>query len=389
MLPLKIAWRFLVSSKSQTLFIMFGIAIGVSVQIFIGLLIQSLQISLIDRTIGSSSHITLRVDREDPVFLQTDIVLQTIDNSALMKSLKAVSAVSETPVFIKTGKNDLSGFMRGFDFARANTIYHFDEKLKEGSLPVNDNEVLIGSDLQKLLGLKTGETFNITVPTFVFIPHTVKIVGIFDLGIAGLNRSWVVSTLSTVQNLIRKPTTYSAIEIQVKEVFQADVLATSIRQLFKEKPFTVTDWKSENQELLGGLSGQTISSLFIQVFVMISVALAISSVLIISVVQKNRQIGILKAMGIKDSSTSLIFLAQGLLLGVGGALLGVLLGLGLSLSFAKFAVSTQGKPIVPLIIDYAFILLSAGIAVASALIASIIPARKSAKLSPIEVIRNG
>ena len=126
----------------------------------------------------------------------------------------------------------------------------------------------------------------------------------------------------------------------------------------------------------------------IQVFVMISVLLGIASVLAITVVQKSKQIGILKAMGIKDKTASLIFLFQGLLLGIAGGILGVALGLGLAFVFTKFAVNSDGTPVVPLYIDYKFILLSALIAVGASTLAALIPARKSLKLNPIEVIRN-
>jgi lipoprotein-releasing system permease protein len=127
----------------------------------------------------------------------------------------------------------------------------------------------------------------------------------------------------------------------------------------------------------------------IQVFVLIAVALAIASVLAITVLQKSKQVGILKAMGIKDKTASLIFLFEGLLLGVMGAILGVALGLLLGVMFTKFAVNPDGTPVVELYIDYGFIGLSAIIAVASAAIAALIPARRSSKLNPIEVIRNG
>jgi lipoprotein-releasing system permease protein len=106
------------------------------------------------------------------------------------------------------------------------------------------------------------------------------------------------------------------------------------------------------------------------------------------VVQKSKQIGILKAMGIKDRTSSLIFLFQGLLLGVAGAILGVLLGLALAFAFTKFALNADGTPVVPLFIDPAFIALSALIAVIASTVAALIPARKSSKLDPIEVIRN-
>lgn len=126
----------------------------------------------------------------------------------------------------------------------------------------------------------------------------------------------------------------------------------------------------------------------IQVFVMISVLLGIASILAITVVQKSKQIGILKAMGIKDKDSSLIFLFRGLLLGVLGAILGVALGLLLAFTFTKFALNPDGTPVVPLFIDPMFITFSAVIAVAASVIAALIPARNSSKLSPIEVIRN-
>ena len=127
----------------------------------------------------------------------------------------------------------------------------------------------------------------------------------------------------------------------------------------------------------------------IQVFVLISVVLGIASVLAITVLQKSRQIGILKAMGIPDNTASLIFLFQGLILGVYGAIMGVLFGLALILSFTTFARNPDGTALIAIRYDIPFILFSASIAILSALIASFIPAARSKKLSPIEVIRNG
>ena len=127
----------------------------------------------------------------------------------------------------------------------------------------------------------------------------------------------------------------------------------------------------------------------IQIFVLISVILGIASVLAISVLQKSKQLGILKAMGIKDSIASLIFLFQGLILGVFGAILGVAFGLGLAVSFTKFAVAADGSPIIDLYIDPKFIIISGIIAVVSATVASVIPANRSSRLDPMEVIKNG
>jgi predicted permease len=100
-------------------------------------------------------------------------------------------------------------------------------------------------------------------------------------------------------------------------------------------------------------------------------------------------LGSCNIMGIKDKTSSLIFLMEGLLLGVMGAILGVAIGLLLGAMFTRFAVNPDGTPVVELYIDYGFIGISAIIALASAAIAALIPARRSSKLNPIEVIRNG
>ena len=121
---------------------------------------------------------------------------------------------------------------------------------------------------------------------------------------------------------------------------------------------------------------------------MVSVVLGIASVLAITVMQKSKQIGILKAMGIKNSNSSLIFLFEGLVLGIFGAIAGVGLGLGLAKAFTTFALNPDGTPVVALYIDIKFIALSGAIAVISCLFASLIPAIKSSALNPIDIIRN-
>jgi len=172
--------------------------------------------------------------------------------------------------------------------------------------------------------------------------------------------------------------------MQLNEVFDAeDVTKLEIESGISSN-FTVTTWISENQSLLTGLQGQSTSSLMIQVFVIVSVVLGISSTLAITVLQKSKQLGILKAMGIQDGDASLIFLFEGMLLGVFGAILGILLGVGLLYAFTTFSGTD-----IPISINAGFLALSAGIAIAASMIAALSPAIKSSKLSVIEVIRNG
>ena len=143
-------------------------------------------------------------------------------------------------------------------------------------------------------------------------------------------------------------------------------------------------WQEKNRELLTALSSQSSSSDTIQFFVIVSISLGIASVLGIAAVQKQRQLGILKAMGTTNRSASKIFVIQGFLLGSVGSVLGLAFGLLLAYGFmagtgVAFGFEINARTLLTPIV----------LALLASVIASTIPARRAAKLSPIEVIRNG
>lgn len=383
-LAFSIALRFLRSSKGQTFLIALGIAIGVSVQIFIGSLIEGLQIDLLDTTIGSQSQITVTGTKEEERIADYASVINTIQNET--EGVEHVSPVAEGQALIHYADDNYSIFLRGLDFAESEGIYGIEERLTEGALPTAENEILIGKNLLEDTEMTIGE--EVEILTNVGEPQTAVVTGVFDLENANLNSTWILSTMETAQMLFDYGEEATSIEMQVTDVFAADQIAQQIREVLSDK-VEVSNWKDDNQALLSGLEGQSYSSYMIQIFVMISVLLGIASVLAITVVQKSRQIGILKAMGIRDGASSLIFLFQGMLLGIAGAVLGIALGLGLTYAFSTFALNPDGTPIVPLYINPNFIALSAAFAIVVSTLASLIPARKSSKLDPIEVIRNG
>ncbi|HET6785141.1 MAG TPA: ABC transporter permease [Erysipelotrichaceae bacterium] len=375
-LAFSIAKRFLGYNKGQTIMIMVGIAIGVSVQIFIGLLITGLQESLIDKTVGSTPHITI-TQQDDLSFGDFEV-----NND----SFTAVVYQADGPAFAISENDDASILLRGLS-SEGDTLYKLSEKLVEGKLPTIKNDVIIGSGLVEKLNVKLNDT--LTLRTINNQSVDVRIVGIVDLKVDAINNTWVLSTLPTAQSLFAYDDEITSIAIQVKDVFEADVLSEELKDKITVSDLNVVNWKEQNDDLLSGLNGQSISSIMIQVFVLVSVVLGIASVLAITVLQKSKQIGILKAMGIPDNTASWIFLFQGLILGFYGAILGVLFGLGLIVSFTTFARNPDGSALIAIRYDIPFILFSGSIAIFSALIASFIPAARSKKLSPIEVIRNG
>ncbi len=382
-LALRIAWRFLTSSKSQTILIILGIAIGVSVQVFIGSLIAGLQQSLLDTAIGRSSQITISAAERGDRIADYETIIEEI--KAAEPEITAISAVADSSGFIIADDSTFPILMRGFQFDAAEGIYKINEAVIEGSLP-SGNEILLGKEFFEEASLKLGD--EVTLQTPWGQTREVTISGIFDLGVSNLNKNWALAETSLVQDVFDFGDEVTAIESQVADVFTADVISDRIA-LTLPSTLKVENWKVLNASLLSGLNGQSISSLMIQVFVLVSVILGIASVLAISVSQKSRQLGILKAMGIRDRVASLIFLLQGFILGIFGAIVGVGFGLGLSYAFTKFAVNPDGTPVIELFIDPQFIIISALIALLSATLAALIPARSSSRLSPIEVIRNG
>lgn len=387
MLSFKIAFRFLTSTKGQTILIILGVAVGVSVQIFIGSLIQGLQSNLINITVGNSSHITITSESDRKTIANWRNVVRSVKKGS--SAIKNLAVAADGAGFADAKTESVAILLRGFQPEAADKIYGISDRLVRGKLPLRSKQTVIGTELAKKLGADIGSDIKVTIPRGDTV--TLKVTGIFDLQVAALNRTWVVTDLETAQSVLKIGDEITSIEMQTREVFTADTVARKVKRalLDPKRELKVDNWKAMNSQLLSGLRGQSISSYMIQVFVLIAVLLGISSVLAISVVQRSKQIGILKAMGIKDFAASMIFVYQGLMLGFLGAVVGIGMGYGLLVVFAKFAVNENGTPIVPVAVDMNFILISGVFAIGSAMIASIIPARLSSRLNPIEVIKNG
>lgn len=397
---LKMALRFIASGRSQTIFIIVGIAIGVAVQIFLGSLITSLQDSLVNETIGNSSHITIRSEEdyitralaEDPLnatFYRGNLTDggQYLDNWAPLvdeiqndPTVTSVSPTLQGTALIRSGGMDKSVQIKGIFFQQADSIYDISPRMIDGNPMVEGNTILMGNILSENLGVETGDSVNLLLPN----SGTVRLIvgGIFDLQNESVNGSLLFMDLRRTQKLFNTGDSVSSIETQVTDPFDVDTIADDWRSRLGN--VKIDEWKQLNAQLLSALSSQSSSSYTIQFFVILSITLGIASVLAVSVIQKSKEIGILKAMGTTKKSASRIFVLQGLILGFLGSMVGVLAGILLLSAFnsaegLSFSISYR----------WSNVLLLAGIATAAGAIASVIPARRSANLNPMEAIKNG
>jgi len=351
MLSFKMAIRFLVYGRTQTILIVIGIAVAISIQVFVGLLINSLQRTLVDRTIGNTSQITITSATDSSTIRSWQNIVSDIEQMGIVR---AISASASANAFVQDENRSLPILVRGFNFNAADSIWNISDAIYEGSAYRSKREVLIGKDLREELEVNLGDRLVVTTPNGS--TNTLTISGFYDLGVSSINKTWVITYLDTVQRIFDLGDRVTSIEMKVDDVFQADVVAKEIQRELDNEDIKIENWKEQNQELLSGLEGQETSSTIIQVVIILSVIIAISSVLALSALQKSREIGILKAMGIKDRAASLIFIYQGFLLGLVGSVVGVALGLGLIYAFINFTTSPEGTKLVDLYIGYDFII---------------------------------
>jgi lipoprotein-releasing system permease protein len=394
---LKIALRFLIRGKSQTIFILFGIALGVAVQIFLGNLITSLQSSLIEQTIGNSAHITVSRQDDDISLMLSGDPLNTVRGNypSLVKNLEnwqpiatqieadqditVVSPALQGTAIIRSSGKTVPVQVKGIQLDKGDQIYNITQRLISGNPALEGNNIFIGTSMAKDLGLIVGSGLNLLLPNGSTAQMIVG--GIFDLQNEGSNSSLVIMDLARAQKLYGAGSGITALEIQVGDPFAADTISSGLVNAIPG--VSIKNWKEQNGQLLIALTSQSSSSYTIQLFVIIAVTFGIASVLAVSVVQKSKQIGILKAMGATKKSAARIFIYEGFILGLLGAIagsgLGVLLLAGFGSANTTFALTVEPRSV----------LLIVFISVAAGTISALIPARNSSELNPMEAIRNG
>ncbi|MDD4342986.1 MAG: ABC transporter permease [Eubacteriales bacterium] len=402
---LMVALRFLKESKGQTLLIMAGIIIGVSVQIFLSVLIGGLQKDLINSTVGDSPHIFISASENRPFsFITTGeggVVVSKVTESRTLRNIisynqiledlnkdtrfSAVSPVVNQQAFVTRGGVQSTVSVKGIEIDNGDKIYKITQRLLEKEGELTGNNIYIGIGLSESTGLEMNSILELrsSLGSTAFY----KVSGIFDFENQQLNDALVFMNLASAQSFFQMDGMISHIEMQIPQVFEAESIT---RDLSKNYPdYKLVSWQENNQQLLTALNSQSSSSYVIQFFVILAITLGIASVLAINVVQKGKQIGILKAMGATGGQASRIFILQGALLGFIGSLFGVVFGIALLEGFIIGTRSPGGDDLFPLTIEPGVLLFSVAIATSASIIAAAIPARKAALLDPIEVIRNG
>ena len=393
-----IAISFLREGRAQSIMITVGVAVGVAVIVFVTALMQGLQSNIIQRTLGTQAHIRLlspdevnqiqRPPAGTVQLLQEDKraqrlrsinnwqqIIATLDQLPL---LTAESPIVSGPAFVRRGDGLASVALVGIDPERYQKIIPLKDYLLSGQMRVGANEVLIGSQLAKDLGVQVGN--KLRLDTGQQNSAVVNIAGIFELGVRELDARYVYLDLKQAQSLLSLPGGVTVIDLTVADIFEAENIAARVGRLTS---LQAESWIKTNAQLMNAISAQSLSTNMIIIFVAISVAFGIASVLSVSVVQRTREIGILRATGATQQQILRIFLFQGALFGLFGSVVGSVASFALVWVFNTFG---PGLFYIPISIELVIVALL--LATLTGVLAAAKPARRAAALDPVEAIRH-
>ncbi|OGB03355.1 MAG: hypothetical protein A3G29_12485 [Burkholderiales bacterium RIFCSPLOWO2_12_FULL_64_99] len=399
----RVAVRFLTEGRFQSLLIIVGVAAGVAVVAYISALITGLQRNTLEKTLGAQAHVSVSPldERVTPALPpQAGTVrwsdtqaraqrLQTITNWQAIATLlaqrpgvSAVSPMTSGAALAQRGEATRAIALSGVELNRYDRIVNLKAKLVAGTLTLAPGEAIIGQTLAEDLGVRVGDRITVVINER---RDTVRLTGLVDLGIKDLNRRMVLVPLRSAQTLLNLPGGVTQIDLRLDDVWTAQTLAEG---LARELPNKVESWQEANAQLVSALRAQSVSTAVIRTVVMLVVVLGIASVLVVSVVQKQREIGILRAMGTTRGQILRVFLLQGVLVATLGSLLGVLLAAGLIAGFTAFVKGSDGLPLFAITLPPAMALQIVLLTSVAGVLAAVAPARRAAYMDPAQAIRS-
>ena len=398
-----VAIRFLREGRLQTLFILMGVAIGVGVIVFMSALLAGLQGNFIARVLSAQAHIQLLPPKEVTRSLQPSTSADAVNLATVQPPLQRLKSIDQWQSLVSDIRNMsdvavVSPVVSGSALAVRGSasraisvtgvesedyfqIVNLPEKIVRGTPRLTGQDLLVGTDLASDLGVDVGDKLRVT--NAAGVATTLTISGVFDLGNKSANQRSTFVALRTAQSLLGLIGGVTSIEVTVRDVYAAETIA---QRISAATGVEADSWIKTSAQFFAAVSAQTTANTAIRFFVGLSVAFGIASVLVVSVVQKSREIGIMRAMGISRGQVLRVFLLQGGLLGWGGAVLGCAVGaVGLVL-WQYLALNADGTPLFPLVLDPKLFAMALALATLTGLAAAFAPALRAARLSPVEAI---
>jgi lipoprotein-releasing system permease protein len=398
----RVALRFLREGRLQTLLILVGVAFGVAVIAYISALVSGLQTNTFNKTIGGQAHVSVRalddtlassrpaapgetlLGQAQPRAQRLRSVANWQALAPVLGSLPQVAAVSPIVAgagLALRGEATQSVAISGIELDAYDRVARLREKIVSGEARLSPGDAIIGVELATDLGLRPGDRFMLRSGA---VAETLRVSALADMGVRELNRRVVFVPLHLAQSLLDLVGGATSLDLALHDPWIAQDFARELRAVY---PYRIESWQETNAQLVSALSAQSMSTGMIRAVVLVVVVLGIASVLVVSVVQKRREIGILRAMGATRAQMLGVFLLQGALFGAVGSVVGLALAQAMITAFTAFVRGSDGLPLFVITLNAGLVVEVAVVATVCGVLAAIAPARRAASLDPAQAIR--
>ena len=403
MFELSIARRYFLGSNKNRFFLkiinaisIIGVAVGVTTLIVVLGVMNGFDDYLQSKIIGVTSHILL--SKNSGRYFVYDVKL--INKLRSQKYINEFSPVFLDNAMIRSEHAAFAVALKGVVPEKDAEITNIKKSMVtgKGNYKTGTRGIFIGYYLAQKLGVRTGDEVTvipaqITFSPFGIIPGAMRLTvsGIFKSGMFDYDSAFVYTPLPIAQNIFKKTDLVTNIEIKLFDIDSADKNA-AILDKFLNYEYNPSSWMAMNRNLFAALKLEKYVMFIILSLIIAVASLNIASSIIVLIVEKTKEIGILRAIGAPRKSISRIFLMKGFLIGLIGAGSGLILGLILSYIISNYGITIPGDVYyierLPIKIDALDVFLICATALIICIISSIYPALRASKLEPVEAIRN-
>ncbi|MBS1596972.1 MAG: ABC transporter permease [Bacteroidetes bacterium] len=413
---LSISKTHLLTRKKQTIVAMLGVTFGIAMFILMISFMQGVNQFLEDTMLSATPDIHIYNDVKTDFSVSVagqyfkdsnqlvavahpkpkEVTLNLKNAEGIMADLKrdpqvaAISPLLSTQVFYNYGPVQLNGFIDGVNITEESRLYHLAEKMIDGkpeNLLTTDNGILMGKGLADKLNVRTGDLVSLATPTGSTMRF--RIVGIFQIGVGTIDNVKSYVNISAVQQLLGKDRSYiTDINIKLKDNKLSKIEAANFGKKYN---YVSEDWETANSSVMASNLIRDVLTYVVSITLLVVAGFGIYNIMNMTIASKLKDIAILKAQGFARRDIVQIFLSQSLVIGLLGAITGLILGFFLSYLLSRTPFPANNNFIslkyFPVIFRPGHYIFGIVFGLVTTLIAGFMPSMKASRIDPVAILR--
>ena len=400
-----LAIRYLKAKRKQafisviTVISVVGVMMGVTALIVVLSVMNGFREDLMGKILGVNSHVV--VLSYEGAFLDYDRIAR---DTGTVEGVVATTPFIYSQVMVNSQGSVSGSVLRGIDTRTAGKVIAMDRMIKRGSLQSLDTlhdglpAIILGKELSRMLAVQPGDAVTVVSPMGKLTPvgrvpqnRKFKVTAIFDSGMYEYDATMVYISMKEAQDFLGLDNRATGVEVKVADIYRADQVGGAVSKKLGY-PYWAKDWKQMNRSLVSALKLEKIAMFVILIMIVLVGALNIISTLVMVVMEKNKDVAILRAMGATQKSIMTVFMVQGVLVGVVGTLVGLASGLGLCHLLAKYKFIELPSDVyyistLPVRVEMLDVVLVIVAALVISFLATLYPSWHASRLDPVESLR--